>query len=1247
MRLQEHSDRGKPFRTTWHGGIVFLLGVLLVLPTTLLLPGTLAGATKPGLGTSPRSQSVHLPVSAVPSGLSCPTGYPTYASVGLGWPISPEPLYQYGVCPPVGQDQVHLSLVSNANGSGAHFQVPLRLPGPTGPGGGNESLAYTQFSVGIILGGDPRSEWGQSFAEVSFVPQGAGSTYDANISLWSLINSTTYLGGGCPGLNFTWNTSYYCELQDIGSGNGLPLVSGLPAGNWVNVSFAGTPGGSAGLLLWVNGTTTQRSFRFNATNTGTFTFEPYYDNSCSNCVLQWGTDFGNGILFDLCPNSLPLAIGQCNSYNVSRWLGLPLPSFGSPEYFRNGSYGGDYRALETESTSGACTTQEPNNSVAQCLGVSGPFGGDYYYPYFAFNGSHVEFGISHSWDVSDWGGSLFQYSPLAVSTVLSPLLLESVSNDSHGGYVPPGASVLVNTTWALWGTSLNATLHYQLGTGAWNSIPMSGPTSGGPTGLYQGTIPIGSNGTLHYWVSAADQAGGTVSSSNYTVVRGPLPHFYLQLMTSPLSCGEIVLNGTAYNSSGPVGMYPGTYALRATGCRNYSFARWNATSGLSIAPNATTAIGELTVSASGTLDAMWNFVRPQFNVTLLTRPGTCAPIDLNGTYYGNGTNVTLGWNVSVPVRPPTCGTRVFAGWNVSGPLLLQEDTLTPLGNGTLTAVFLNQSGTYALTLQSNPASCGGIDYGGAAYGNGTVLAALPGSYPVAPAPCPLYAFQNFSTSGNVSLSGGQLTVSGSGTLSETNYPLTVVTFVTYPSFCGSIVWDGSSYRSGSRIIVQNDSTHTIGVTPCFGTYLLALTGTGGVNLTGTLVHVNASGQLLASFSNGAPSAFVGFVTEPSSCGFILFGGVQYDNSNYTQVPYGSVWNVSEGSCANYGFLGWTTTGHISWSRGVAYVNGSGTLIARYALIVAVTLVTQPSGCGGIELGGRYYTDGATAYVPEDLPLSLAATPCPYYAFTGWANSSGADLLGPALIEFSSAAEVTAQFVRVIYDLTLQASVGECGSVQVAGTDEPVPSQVSLTEGNYSFYSTACSGWYNAGVNTTGNVTLNGSTLYVRGNGTLKAHFGLVALQVHLVADSSGFVGDSLSFLAQAGVTPAHDLISYEWTFGDGTPVALTAQDLGQHVYHQPGTFQVTVKIMDTLNRSATASVNVTVYSTPSTLEGAWIPPVALVTLLAVVGALLVGTWIWKQTQDSSVDSQNLGSESEQSSPKDPTVSTRKRFLLKR
>ncbi len=1221
MRFRKRPAWRETGRTARYGSLAFLLGLLLALPAPFFLPPTSASSAKPHPTKLPDVRESFTAPPHAPFTLSCPVGY---SKVGMGWPISPQPLYQYGACPPVGQDQVHLSLISNATGSGDHFQIPLLLPGPTGPGGRTESLAYTQFSVGIIVGGDPRSEWGQSFAEVSFAPQGAGSTYDANVSLWSLVNSTIYLGGGCPGLNFTWNSSYYCELQDLGSGGGISLGNGLPAGEWANVSFVGNPSGSAGLLLWVNSSTAHDSYRFNATNTGTFTFEPFFDSSCSTCVLHWGTDFGNGLLFDLCPNALPTASGECNSYNASRWLGLPLPTFGSPEFFRNGTYQGDFLALDTESTSGACTQQVPNDSVAQCLGVSGPNGGDYYYPFFAFNGSQVEFGINNPWDVSDWGGPLAQYSSLAISAELSPLLLESVTNNSRGGYVLPGASILVNSTWALWGTKLNATLHYQTPAGGWMAIPMIGPKSGGPSGLYQASIPSGSNGTLHYWVSATDQAGGTVSSSNYTVVRGPLPHFYLQVTTSPVGCGQVVLNGTIYNASGAIGLYPGTYPLRATGCPSYAFNRWNATAGISVGPNLTADNGTVTVSASGTLDAMWSFVRPRVNVTLISRPGTCGPIYLNGSYFSNGTNVTLGWNLTVPVRPPTCGMEAFSGWNVSGPLLLEEDTLIPLGNGTLTAVFLNRSGTYSVTLQSNPATCGGIQYAGAAYGNGTVLTALPGTYPVAPSPCSTYALQNFSTEGNVSLSGHMLTVHGSGTLVENNYPLTEITFLTYPSFCGAIIWDGVSYRNGSRIVVQNDSIHSVSVSPCFGTYLLALTGTGGVNLTGTLVHVNASGELFASFANGAPSAFVGFVTEPSSCGYIVFGGVRYDNSNYTQVPIGSVWNVSEGSCANYGFVGWSTTGHITWSGGIAYINGSGTLVATYSLIVAVTLLTQPGGCGNIVLGGVSYPDGATAFVPEHLPMSLAAVPCPFFDFTGWVNSSGANLLSSTRVEFSSGAQVTAQFTRVMYILSLRAGIGECGSLQVAGVTHPVPSQLPFTEGNYSFFAIPCPGWYGSNVNVTGNVTLNRSTLWVYGNGTLVAHFALLSLQVNLVANPSGFVGGTFLFLAQLGSLPSHDLISYQWNYGDGTPVSLTVKDLGTHVYLHTGTFQVTVKVMDTLNRTATASVVISVYATASTSRSAWISLGQLVTVLGAAAVLLAGVSLWKRRRDRPVVSRNAG-----------------------
>ncbi|MCI4352424.1 MAG: PKD domain-containing protein [Thermoplasmata archaeon] len=1169
------------------------LAAVVGLVALLVVPGLVGLATAPGSvptpGASSSAPTLSPRVSSSLSGtaapvpplsVSCPLGFPTYHPVGDGWPLSPSQVYQTP-CPPVGHDQVHASFFSAVSGSGERFTESVYLP-TAGGGPFAQGDSFSALYVGMVVHGDPRSEWNQSYAQVVFAPISGGAKYSENLTIWSLVNLSK-LTVPCPGLNLSWNNSYFCEVDDVAHGAGTTLTSALTGGSWVTVTFDGNVSATDGVRVWVNDSATpfvNETLRLNVSTTGNYTFEPYFRSACPNaCVLNWSVQFGTGIGFDLCPTVLT-AGGPCNSYNETTLRHLPAASFGPPEYFANGSYRSDYRYFAPESTSGACTTQAPPGTVASCVDFSPPLGGSSYYPFFTFNGSSVSFGTNASWTTHDWGQALGQFATTAVQTDLGPLFLDSVTNSSRAGFVGPGLPINVSAGLELWGAGLTATLHFRVNTMPWSTLPMTLVGGPGPSGRYNATIPgAGGDGTVAEWVSATDGTGATVRSANATVVRGVLPQFQLHLLTVPAGCGGIRFNGTTDGSGSVVSVGPGTYPVSASPCYPYAFSVWNATPGLRLSPGPGTSRGTLSVSANGTLTGVWRYVRPLDTVTLLTSPASCGTITLNGTQYTNGAMVGLLDQLNFSLSATACGGALFAGWHVVGPLDILGANIEPRGNGTLTATFVAATSAFSLTFHTTPATCGGVGFNGAGYTDGESLGVLGGTYPIAPEPCAHYGLLDWAPTGGMTVSGRNLTVTSAGSLTEDNLRLTEVTIATFPATCGTVTFDSVAYVNGAVVVVSNHTLHLAAGNPCAGRYLFALTANGSVTVQGNVVSVDGPGTLLATFLSGTPQAFVGFLTDPRYCGAIDFGGTTYTDSNFTRVAPGTVWSVAPASCANYGFVRWTVTGSISLVGALAYVNGSGSITAVYRPLVPVFLATAPATCGTVRLDGVAYPDGTTVSVPIDRSYLLSAVPCAFHALAGWVNSSAA-WLGPATVTFFGSAILTADFSPIPYAVAVQLGPGSCGSVAVGAAVAASDTVLDLVAQSYRFQALPCTGWTEVGATTAGNLSLLAGLLNVTGAGTLTVTFGPVPPSLRLSVPASAFVGIIVPFTAAVAYPLALPGYAYTWSFGDGSAAVHTPVNFTSHTYATAGTFRATVTVLDPYNRTATDTLTVTVIVPP-------------------------------------------------------------------
>ena len=1205
--------------------LAIALGVLMAVPAVPLMAAPVAAVLPAPLAVAPSSPGPAHPALLVP----CPNNYPFYFPVGDGWPPSPNQAYQ-GNCPATGQDEVHGSLYSSQAYSGSRFTVPIRLPGPGSAPGGENSVEYA-FDVGLVVRGDNRSEWRQAYAEAVFAPVSGGSQYSVNMSIWALVDSS-HLGGGCPsgdaGGNFTWNDSYYCEIQDTGNGSGVSLGSSINGGDYVNVTYVGAVGDWQGTVLFVNDSTTPAasvSFRLNSTYTGTYNFTPYYNASCDTCDLLWGSGYGLGVGYTMCPMStwVPYTMGalsNCVSYNETLWDDLPTVAIAPPHFWNGTGYGGQYAYFAPESSSGACNAYAPAGTVAPCVYFNPPLGGTSFYPYFSFNGSALNFGVGWPWTTHDFGGSLLQYSSAGAKTVLKPFWIDTVRNSSRAGFVASGVGFNVSVDLEVWGTVANATLHYAVGAGAWQSTAMSYANGSSSAPVYTAAIPsTGGDGTIQYYVQSFDHAGAAIFSANFTVQRGPLPSFTVTFARAGASCGTITFNGTVFAPGGSTTTLPGYYPITANGCYPWVFSHWGLTSGLSVG-GPYDKVTQLAVSANGTVTAVWNYVRPHDQITLVTSPSSCGTISLNGTAYTSGASLLLLDQLNYTLSASPCSGDAFAGWSYSANFSVNSrwngTTFEPSGNGSLTAKFVASTSAYAVGFRTSPSSCGGIAFPRATYGNGTSLELPAGTYPLSAAPCRHWGFLSYNTSGSVSVSyssdgRGNLTVSGAGTILENNYVLTEVTFQTNPGSCGYIQFDGVNYTNGTTIVVQNLSMHTAYAFACTGYYLFVLLGTGGINVTANTAYVNGSGSILARFLPGRPSTFVGFITDPATCGDIRFGGQIFYNSNYTNVAANSAWALSADSCPNYGFVRWVTTsiiqGGITIVGSRVYVNASGSIEAVFRPLVPIFLYTTPASCGSITLDSVAYPGNTSLSLPIGRQYSLGTLPCAGYTFNGWTNTSTA-VIANGTVFFTSGSILTANFVPIVYPVTVTLTPATCGYVSVGGRVATNGTVLNLSAGSYPLRATPCPGYHLAQWTNTGNTSVSGANLTVNGSGGIGAILLPVPPSVVLAIAGSSYVGTPVGIVASVAVPLAPFNYTFLWSFGDGTPGVTTPANFTSHTYSSPGTYTVSVNVTDPYGRSANASASIVILAPVGAASSTFWSPVTIAllgSLVVLVGAVVV------------------------------------------
>ena len=98
-----------------------------------------------------------------------------------------------------------------------------------------------------------------------------------------------------------------------------------------------------------------------------------------------------------------------------------------------------------------------------------------------------------------------------------------------------------------------------------------------------------------------------------------------------------------------------------------------------------------------------------------------------------------------------------------------------------------------------------------------------------------------------------------------------VTFVTNPTSCGSITFNGTAYADSQAVTVA-EGNYTVSAAACTGYTLQNLSGTGSVSVSSGKATVGGVGGIAATFSLNSSPSTAGFLGLPGNDGYYVLGG---------------------------------------------------------------------------------------------------------------------------------------------------------------------------------------------------------------------------------------------------------------------------------------------------------------------------------------------------------------------------------------
>ncbi|MCI4357889.1 MAG: PKD domain-containing protein [Thermoplasmata archaeon] len=485
-------------------------------------------------------------------------------------------------------------------------------------------------------------------------------------------------------------------------------------------------------------------------------------------------------------------------------------------------------------------------------------------------------------------------------------------------------------------------------------------------------------------------------TANWRYIR-PFDTIHLAIDTN--HCGSISLNKTVYNVNATVRLLDGyTYALSYSQCALNDFSGWVPSDPVNLSILGGAPSSSLTLHGNGTLELTYLPLSSNpLSLIFEVRPAACGGILFRGAGYVNGTAVAVASGVQYPIAADPCKGWGLDHWNASAGLTISGNYVTALSTGILTAYYYEET---IVTIETYPSGCGYMTIDNVAYYNGSQVVVTNGSvFIIAGFPCAGYYFSGWYTTGGVFVSGDSMTVYGSGIIEavfQRGTRTDFVAFITAPTTCGTISYNGVNHSGSQYIEVPPQSIAKLAANACVGYGFVSWSvGGAGITIVGNTAYVNGSGSITANFH---PLAAVTLLTAPAACGTIAINGAAYPSGTVVELPAPDTFRIAAQPCAHYrlAFWTWTVGANIATSNGTLSLFSTSILQAHFQLQVYTVVVDiVPYNCGGLDLsnGGAHndYTNNTTVSTAFGY-YNVTAKPCAGFHLFRWSVAGGLTLV---------------------------------------------------------------------------------------------------------------------------------------------------------------------------------------------------------------------------------------------------------------
>ncbi|HKV90806.1 MAG TPA: hypothetical protein VJQ43_06405 [Thermoplasmata archaeon] len=746
------------------------------------------------------------------------------------------------------------------------------------------------FTTSNVL--DGLASAGAQFTPVSFGVELAGG---ANPS----VRSNSSFGGCTPGVPPPTKAdgSVPCPSYDPASwvnDTAAPILlsppvfsAGATSARASELRLASTTGGVAGLGTLSNGTCTGR------TGSAYCTY-PWFSYSCGAGALEFGatdysgvtSDFGKQNQFPSVPSPGLLGYGQYPS------AGFALPGCGAGTH--NVTVGVTSGSGVVEILGANYTTPATLALPAGAYSIAAQPA-----PGYAFTG----------WTTT---GTVALGSVSAPSTSLVP---------SSGGSALARFSATATPSTITFGSS-GGNASFEVGPPApenGSATPVAVPI-GGSLALAPGAYPVlvepQAGSSLGVWTTTGSASVAETSSPAtwLTILAGggsgtltaglSFPSSSVTLRVTGSGNGTVTLNGSTLpyysanaTSFGSLTAPPGAFSATATAAPGWAFLGWHAAPGaVALADSNLSTVNVTLAYGTGYLYATF-----AAKVTIVTSPVAGGSVSVNNSApVGNGTVLLLTRGTYALAAVPAAG-NAFQHWRISDPKALQVTRpafpLTRLlvnSSATLTVDYapqFNETVTFNLasalggTLQFNYVNLSANSTVNTSIVNTTYeLKAFAGA---------AYRFAGYILSGPVAVSGGELTVSGTGGVVTAKFVLRLypVTFIATVPGAVTLSVNGNPVASGATLAltrnVYNLSATVVGSRTSFVQWssLLSIanvspsqtSATVKVNAPGTVIGIvatfllNRLGVVPAVVDVGSPTHLNVFVNGSGALSYRYFG----------------------------------------------------------------------------------------------------------------------------------------------------------------------------------------------------------------------------------------------------------------------------------------------------------------------------------------------------------------------------------------